>query len=88
MFEELDEMITKSMPMIKKHYEECGTPKTTKINTFALPEEIIEALGPIKSDGHSIDECMENFQTVMKYSVNTMHPYFWDKLWAGSDPIG
>ena len=24
----------------------------------------------------------------MKYSDNTMHPYFWDKLWAGSDPIG
>jgi hypothetical protein len=41
MWNELDEMITKAMPMVRKHYEECGTPKTTRINNFALPEEVI-----------------------------------------------
>lgn len=88
MWNELDEMINKAMPMVKRHYEECGTPKTTRINNFALPEEIIKELGPVNTHGSSIDECMDTFKTVMKYSVNTMHPYFWDKLWAGSDPIG
>ena len=24
----------------------------------------------------------------MKYSLNTLHPYFFDKLYAGSDPVG
>ena len=88
MWNELDEMINKAMPMVKRHYEECGTPQTTRINNFALPEEIIKELGPVNKEGSSIDECMDTFKLVMKYSVNTMHPYFWDKLWAGSDPIG
>ena len=87
MWNELDLMINKTMPMIEQHYKEAGTPRSTRINNFALPEEIIEALGPIKNSSHSVEECIKNFETVMKYSVNTMHPYFYDKLYAGSDPI-
>lgn len=73
--------------MIEQHYKEAGTPRSTKMNHFALPEEIIDALGSLKDEGHSVEECLKNFETVMKYSVNTMHPYFFDKLQAGSDPI-
>ena len=80
MWNELDLMINKTMPMIKQHYKEAGTPRSTSLNNFALPEEIIEALGPINNQSHSVEECIKNFETVMKYSVNTMHPYFYDKL--------
>jgi glutamate/tyrosine decarboxylase-like PLP-dependent enzyme len=31
---------------------------------------------------------MKVIETVFKYSVNTLNPYFFDKLYAGSDPIG
>lgn len=31
---------------------------------------------------------MKGIETTFKYSVKTMHPYFNDKLYAGSDPIG
>jgi len=31
---------------------------------------------------------MKALETTMKYSVNTMNPFFFDKLYAGSDPIG
>ena len=53
-----------------------------------MPPEIIKALGPITKEGHSYDECISALETTMKYSVNTLNPFFFDKLYAGSDPIG
>jgi glutamate/tyrosine decarboxylase-like PLP-dependent enzyme len=53
-----------------------------------LPPEIIEKLGPLSEKEGSIDECVETIRTTMKYSLKTMHPFFMDKLYAGSDPIG
>ena len=47
MYNELETYVERTMPMIKTYYEECGKPYTTKINHFALPPEIIEAIGPI-----------------------------------------
>jgi len=89
MWGELETLIDQSMPLIKEHYERAGNPRASKsLTEFSLPPQIIQALGPIKNEGHSIDECMDNIKTVMKYSVSTMHPYFFDKLYAGSDPIG
>lgn len=31
---------------------------------------------------------MKSIDTTFEYSMKTMHPYFNDKLFAGSDPIG
>ena len=30
----------------------------------------------------------EIFETIFEYSVKTGHPFFLDKLYSGSDPIG
>lgn len=75
-------------PMIKRYYEDCGRPKTTKMNKFAMPKEIIAQLGELDPKGASIEECVKTIETTMKYSLKTMHPFFMDKLYAGSDPIG
>jgi hypothetical protein len=88
MYNDLEMLVGKSMPMIKQYYDDCGKPYTTKINNFALPPEIIEKLGPLTNEGHSFDECIRALETTMKYSVNTLNPFFFDKLYAGSDPIG
>lgn len=78
-----------SMPLVKEHYERAGRPRVSgSLTEFALPPAILERLGPLKDEGHSIDECMETVKTVMDMSVSTMHPYFFDKLYAGSDPMG
>tara|TARA_B110000285_G_scaffold100381_1_gene114400 strand:+ start:343 stop:801 length:459 start_codon:yes stop_codon:yes gene_type:complete len=75
-------------PLVKKYYEDCGKPRTTKISNFAMPKEILEALGPIPEEGQSIEDCVETIKTTFHYSMRTMHPYFNDKLYNGSNPIG
>lgn len=74
--------------MIKQHIEECGRPKTTKLNNWALPKDIIRELGPLTDEPASIEECAKVIETTFKYSLKSMHPFFMDKLYAGSDPIG
>ena len=85
---EFAKLIELVQPLIQEHYAECGQPHTTKVNNFAMPREIIAALGEIPEKGQSIEECVETIKTTFKYSVKTMHPLFNDKLYCGSDPIG
>ena len=44
---EFDELNSSLAPIIREYYAECGRPKTTKINNFALPKEILDALNEI-----------------------------------------
>jgi len=53
-----------------------------------MPNEILEAIGPVPQEGQSIEECVETIKTTFHYSMRTMHPYFNDKLYHGSNPIG
>ena len=85
---DFDGLMEQLLPMIRQYYEDCGRPKTTKMNKFAMPKEIIEKLGPLKDEPGSVDECIETIKTTMEYSLKSMHPFFMDKLYAGSDPIG
>jgi len=84
-FKQLIELVT---PLINDHYAECGRPHHTKVNNFAMPREILTALGEIPDKGQSIEDCVETIKTTFKYSVKTMHPLFNDKLYCGSDLIG
>ena len=53
-----------------------------------MPSEIRDALGPIPQDGATIEECVETIKTTFEYSMKTMHPFFNDKLYYGTDPVG
>lgn len=59
-----------------------------KLNKYAKPDEIIEKLGPITEKGHDNEEMLRNIKTTFEYSSKTMSPYYLDKLYTGSDPIG
>ena len=74
--------------LVKKYYSDCGKPDQTKIQKLALPQEIIDALGPIPYEGKSIEECIKRIETTFEYSMKTMHPFFNDKLYNGSHPVG
>jgi len=74
--------------MIMKHYEECGTPRTSRFNNFAFPPEITKAFGEWSMEGSSNEEVAKSIETCFKYSVKTMHPFFMDKLYSGTDPVG
>ena len=62
MFSEFEELMEKTMPLIKTHYLECGRPLTYKFNNFSMPLEIHEALGPLPKTSASIDECVESIR--------------------------
>lgn len=39
-------------------------------------------------EGASNEEVAQAFETAFKYSVKTLHPFFMDKLYSGTDPVG
>jgi len=88
MIADFTELLEKVTPKIIEHYEQCGRPKSNKFNHFALPPEITKAFGTIPETGVSNDELLEQIDLAFKYSVKTMHPFFMDKLYSGSDPTG
>ena len=88
MINDFEILIDSVKPIIKQYYEDCGRPKTTRTSQLCLPKEIIEALGPIPQHGSDPDACVEAIKTTFKYSMKTLHPYFNDKLYHGTDPVG
>jgi len=74
--------------MILEHYEQCGKPKTNKFNNFAFPPEITKAFGEVPQEGVSNEVLLKQIELAFKYSIKTMHPFFMDKLYSGSDPTG
>lgn len=42
----------------------------------------------MKDEESSIEEVFESIKTTFKYSFKTMNPFFQDKLYCGSEPIG
>eukprot|EP00547_Thalassionema_nitzschioides_P012398 CAMPEP_0194263302 /NCGR_PEP_ID=MMETSP0158-20130606/46988_1 /TAXON_ID=33649 /ORGANISM="Thalassionema nitzschioides, Strain L26-B" /LENGTH=554 /DNA_ID=CAMNT_0039003483 /DNA_START=12 /DNA_END=1676 /DNA_ORIENTATION=- len=85
-FEYLLEEVTK---MILDYYDECGRPTQTKIcDSFGAPEDILRDLGPLTETAGTNEDCLRDIQVCFKHSLKTMHPFFLDKLYFGSDPIG
>lgn len=75
-------------PMIKNLYDETGRPKTNAMGTLNMPPDILKKLIPITEEGQDLEAVIKNIDTTMKMSLNTMHPFFFDKLYAGSEPVG
>jgi len=88
MKEEMRFLLHRVTQMIENHYDDCGRPQTTQITNFVMPNKIISELGPITEKAASRDDVIKSLETVFKYSTKTMHPFFLDKLYAGTDPIG
>ena len=85
-FEYLLENVT---DMILDYYEACGRPTETQINeAYSMPHEILENLGPLSRQGGTNDDCLEDIKVCFRQNLKTMHPFFFDKLYFGSDPIG
>ena len=85
---EMEYLVDKLKPTIKAYIEDCGRVKTVPINKFELPPEITKRIGTITREGQSLDECIKTIQTTMDYSLRTMNPFFMDKMYSGSEPIG
>ena len=75
-------------PIVKEHYEDCGRPMTKPLASLNLPPEITKQLGKLQHEPQSIEQCVETIRKTFDLSMNTMNPFFLDKLYSGSDPIG
>ena len=89
---EMEKLFELIMPIIKKYLLENGI-ETTKVIEYLHPNKLIETLDIPLSTSNSksnvtLVEVSKIVENVLKYSVRTSHPRFFDKLYAGSDIIG
>merc|ERR1712156_560830 len=63
--------------------------KTQKVVDFLHPDELRAAL-PLSIEGHgcSDEEIQKISEAVVKYSVKTCHPHFYNQLYHGADEYG
>lgn len=86
-------MLNALIPILKEYNEGNGDPDNTKVVEYLPPKRLLEAVDfPLSTDvskgGVSPTEIVAIVQQVLKYSVRTAHPRFFDKLYSGSDPTG
>eukprot|EP00980_Cylindrotheca_fusiformis_P016610 scaffold4973_cov135-Cylindrotheca_fusiformis.AAC.28 len=87
-FEDLLDHVTS---MIMDYYDECGRPTETQLHDeFLTPAQILAKMKPIHGQilPGSNEDCLNDIRVVFRHSLKTMHPFFLDKLYFGSDPIG
>lgn len=86
---ELDKLLDAVKPLLHEYHLKNGTPDVTKVVEFRKPadlERVLDLKPP--EEGQSMEKSVEDIKKALEYSVRTAHPRFFDKLYAGSDPIG
>lgn len=88
--QDFEQLLASVTTMIFDYYDECGRPTETQLHgDFCTPQQISAKLKPIdqQSPG-SNNDCLEDIRLVFQHSLKTMHPFFFDKLYFGTDPVG
>ncbi|KAM5332673.1 cysteine sulfinic acid decarboxylase isoform 2-T8 [Glossophaga mutica] len=64
-----------------------GTSATEKVCEWKEPEELKQLLDlELQSQGESQEQILERCRAVIRYSVKTCHPHFFNQLFSGLDP--
>ncbi|KAM6214998.1 cysteine sulfinic acid decarboxylase isoform 4-T4 [Rhynchocyon petersi] len=64
-----------------------GTSTSEKVCEWKEPEELKQLLDlELRSQGESQEQILERCRTVIRYSVKTCHPRFFNQLFSGLDP--
>ncbi|XP_066225737.1 cysteine sulfinic acid decarboxylase isoform X2 [Saccopteryx leptura] len=64
-----------------------GTSASEKVCEWKEPEELRQLLDlELRSQGESQEQILERCQAVLRYSVKTCHPRFFNQLFSGLDP--
>lgn len=65
-----------------------GTDRSTKVTEFQLPHDLEKLLQlEVSADGEGADKILDHCRQVIKYSVKTGHPRFFNQLYAGLEPF-
>lgn len=84
---EISKFIDDAFKIIKEEALVKGTDRSTPIVEFKQPKELMDLLElDIKADPAAHDNLLEDMRKIIKYSVKTGHPHFYNQLYAGIDP--
>lgn len=77
------------LPILKERMQLSGLPDQTKVIEYVRPKEL-EKIFKITDPDHpkSVDQIFDSIENLLKYSVRTEHPRFFNQLYTGTDPIG
>lgn len=59
-----------------------------KVVDFVPPQELGNKLGGLNIEMEGIQDVQSLLEAVVKYSVKTCHPHFYNQLYHGSDAAG
>lgn len=87
--QELDQLFAAIYPLIREYHLENGRPDDFPVVNYQpsihLKSVIDVSLG---HEGQSLESIVEHVTQTLRYSARTGHPRFYDKLFAGTDPVG
>ncbi|XP_064095455.1 acidic amino acid decarboxylase GADL1-like [Macrobrachium nipponense] len=82
-------LLEKVLDLVQKEHLVAGADRNKKLVEFKHPRELQSLLAlNIGQEGKTEEEVKKILEDVVKYSVRTGHPYFYNQLYAGVDEIG
>lgn len=60
--------------------------RSNKVVEFVHPADLGQRLGGLEISSEGIDDVESLLESVVKYSVKTCHPHFFNQLYHGSEP--
>eukprot|EP00808_Paulinella_micropora_P022405 g74687.t1 len=90
---ELDELLARIYPLIQQYILDNGKldnqANSTPVVRFRSPQDLKQLLDlSLNQQGETVERIASYVDDLLQYSTRTGHPRFFDKLFAGTDPIG
>ncbi|KAG0719921.1 Acidic amino acid decarboxylase GADL1 [Chionoecetes opilio] len=81
-------LLEKVLSIVERENLVKGMDETKKVIDFVHPEELKKILQlDIRREGRSLEEVEQVLETVVRYSVKTQHPHFYNQLYGGIDEV-
>ncbi|CAG8609975.1 4461_t:CDS:2, partial [Scutellospora calospora] len=85
---ELEKLVSQMKELMVEHVNNSRKPGALVLD-YKSPKELKQIMDlELGYDGIGVEGLMPLIQNILKYSANTWHPGFMDKLYAGTNPIG
>jgi glutamate/tyrosine decarboxylase-like PLP-dependent enzyme len=81
--------VDRVLPLVTEYLDGNANADETPVVKYIDPPELVRTTDfSLPEDGGGIESAAQSIADAMRLSVRTGHPRFFDKLYAGSDPIG
>lgn len=81
-------LLEKVLSIVERERLVSGIDENKKVVEFVHPEELKKILQlDIRREGRPLEEIEQILETVVRYSVKTQHPFFFNQLYGGIDEV-